>query len=385
MSATSRLIAGLSAAALAMTLAACGTDEASGSNSGSGASTNAASAGSAEAAAFIEKIRGEVTWPEPAKLSKPVDLKGKTVWWVPIGDGVPAIHASGIAMRTAVESAGGTLKLCDGKFNPSDIGNCLKSAGDQGADAVVSYFVDYATIPNAFDALAAKNIPILLAGAEKQPSVESKTLAFWDNGALTATMNQYAAAAGIVAAGESPDAIGIILKDTPYTAKATGAMVTKWKELCADCPINTIDHTTANADKLPSAISAALLKNPKANVIISPDDFMVPPILQAVRTSGRSDVKIVSSSGALPNMQNVKAGSQFGDVGLPANYMGWAIAHGLFQLLVGDKVSEPPVALRYFDSTNIGKLALTPEAYQSGEWYGNNAYVAAFKAVWGVS
>jgi ribose transport system substrate-binding protein len=364
-------------AAAAVALAACGSD----SNAvGQGVSKE----GTADARALIEALKDEVTWPEPAEVSTPVDLAGKTVWWVPIGDAVPGIHAAGEGFRSAVEAAGGSVKLCDGKFNPSDIGNCLKSAGDQGADAVVTYFVDYATIPNAFDALVDQEVP-LVVGAAQARKPNSDTLAFWDTAPLTTALTETVAAASIVASGSSPEGIAILLKDNPSTAAATEAMTDKWEELCADCKLATVDHTTANQDKLPSLISAELVKNPNATVILSPDDGLVPSITQAVKTAGRTDVKIVSASGALPSMQNVAAGTLHADVGLPTNYLGWSVAGALFQLMAGDPVSEPPLAIRYFDSSNIDSLELTPEAYESNEWYGDDSFEAAYKAAWGIS
>lgn len=375
------MLGAVGTAALVLSLAACGSESSSGGSSAGGGGSKEVSA---QAAAVIDKLTTEVTWPEPATLSASIDLKGKTVWWIPIGDGVAGINAAGKGFRSAVESAGGSVKMCDGKFNPSDIGNCLKSAGDQDADAVVTYFVDYSSIPNAFDELIDQGIPLVIGAAQAtKPSTDK--LAFWDNGPMTKALNESVAAASIVAAGSSPNGIAILLKDNPSTTTATKAMAKKWKELCPGCPLVEVNHTTANQDKLPSLISAELVKNPSATVILSPDDTLAPAITQAVKTAGRTDVKIVSSAGNLPNMQNVAAGSQFADVGLPTDYLGWNVAGALFQLMVGDPVSEPPVVMRYFDSSNIDSLELTAKAYQSSEWYGDNSFKAAFKTAWGLS
>ena len=40
---------------------------------------------------------------------------------------------------------------------------------------------------------------------------------------------------------------------------------------------------------------------------------------------------------------------------------------------------------RYFDSSNVGDLTLTPEAYLSNQWYGDDSYQAAYKSAWGLS
>lgn len=363
------------AAAAALVLSGCG----SAGTTAKGASPD----DTAAAKAVVDKLEAEVSWPKPAKLSKPIDLHGKTIWFVPISNGVPAIHAAGIAFTQAVRAAGGSVKMCDGQFNPSDMGNCLKSAADQRADAVVTYFIDYSTIPNAFKALTDKGIPVL-AGAAQAVRPATKTLAFWDNSAMTTGQNETVAAGALVAGGSSPNGIAMLLHDTPTTTTATKAMVSKWKQLCSGCAISTIDFTSANMDKLPSQISAELLKNPQANVILSPNDTFVPSITQALKIAGRTNIKVVSSSGDLANMQMVKSDSQYADVGFSVAYAGWSLANGLFQLVEGEKVTNPVLPIRYFDPSNIKDLSLTPSAYQAGAWYGDDSYIGAYKSAWGI-
>jgi ribose transport system substrate-binding protein len=374
-------------AVAALVLAACGAGESSNSStSPSGSGSASGSSPTAAAAAIIDPLKAPITWPTPTKLGKAVDVKGKTIWWVPIGDAVPVIHGFYTGFKQAVEAAGGTVKLCDGKFNPADIGNCLKQAADQNADAVVTAFIDYAMLPTAFDALTAKNIPVLIAG--EGPSggkTASAKLAFFDPSGHVNKMYETTAAAGIVNGGDKPNGLFLQLKDSSLTTNASAAGVAKWKELCPDCPIVGVDYTTANADKLPSAVSAALVSNPNVNVIMVPVDSFVPPVSQALKTAGKTDVKVVSTGGDLPNMQNVKAGTQAGDLGTPVIYSGWQYANALFQLLVGDTVApDDQLTNRYFDSSNVASLTLTPEAYLSNAWYGDDSYQAAFKTAWGV-
>ena len=375
-----------SAAIAALVLAACGAGEGSNS-SASPSGSSSASSPAAAAAAIIDPLKAQITWPEPAKLSKAVDVKGKTIWWVPIGDAVPVIHGFYEGFNQAVTAAGGTVKLCDGKFNPADIGACLKSAADQNADAVVTAFVDYAMLPAAFDALTAKNIPVLIAGeAPSGGKTASATLAFFDPSAHVKKMYETTSAAGIVSAGDKPNGLWLKLQDSSLTKDASDAGVAAWKALCPGCALATVDFTTPNADKLPSAVSAALVQNPDVNVIMVPVDSFVPPVTQALKTAGKADVKVVSTGGDLPNMQNVKAGTQAGDLGTPVIYTGWQYANALFQLLVGDQVvADANLTNRFFDSSNISGLTLTPEAYLSNQWYGDDSYQAAYKTAWGIS
>ena len=103
-----------------------------------------------------------------------------------------------------------------------------------------------------------------------------------------------------------------------------------------------------------------------------------------MKTAGKT-IKIVSTGGDLANMQNVKAGAQAGDLGTPVIYTGWTYANALFQLLVGDTVAPNSTLVnRYFDQSNVAGLTLTPEAYLTNAWYGDDSYTAAFKTAWGL-
>ena len=378
-------LAAVGVATSALALAACGSGESATTTtapSGSSASETSLSA----AAAFLDPLKATVSWPAPADLSAPVDVKGKSIWWIPIGDAIAEIHAQGEGFRQAAEAAGATVKLCDGKFNPADIGNCLSQAASQGADAVVTDYIDYAAVPTAFDALEKANVPVLIAGAVRPDGVSDTALrAFYDDSPTTVLMSQAVAAGALLAGGDAPNGLAIVLTDSDNTRAATEQLGIKWTELCPDCPVTSIEFSTANMDKLSSSVSAALVSNPDINVVMVPNDAFTGPVTQALKTAGKADAKIVSSGADLANMQSVKAGTQAGDAGGAGIHAGWAISNALFQLLAGDTVAPNNPVVRYFDSSNIGDLTLTPEAYLSNAWYGDDSYQDAYKAAWGIS
>ena len=151
------------------------------------------------------------------------------------------------------------------------------------------------------------------------------------------------------------------------------------------CQVATTDFTTANIDKLPAAVSAALVSNPDTNVVVVPVDSFVPPALQGIQSAGfAKKVKVVSSSSDVAGLQRVKDGQQASDLGTPVLYSGWRFAHGLMQFLAGDPVDpEQELITRDFTAANVGDLALTPKAYLSPDWFGGNAYEAKFLSAWG--
>ena len=390
-SAALRSKVGVSAAAAAvLLLAACGSSSGSTSTGSSapaaGGSSAAANDPIAGVKAELETLKAPVVWPAPVAPSKPLDIKGKTVWWIPIGDAVPVIHGIGEGFKQSVEAAGGTFKLCDGKFNPAEVGNCLKQAGEQNAGAVVTAFVDYAMLPNAFDALTSQGIPVLVGGVPASGNAKvGPKLGFFDPTQRVNGIYNTITKAGLATSGTKTNGLWLRLLDSTTTTNASDAGIATYKQICPSCALATVDFTTANIDKLASAVSAALVKSPDINTLFVPVDSFVPPAVQGAKTAGKNDLVVVSASGDLANLQAVKAGTQAGDFGNPVIYTGWTYGNALGQLLAGDTVTPDEKAVgRYFDSSNVSALTLTPEKYLTSDWYGDESFKAAFLAAWGI-
>jgi ribose transport system substrate-binding protein len=375
-------------AALATLLGACAQDSVKDKEpTGTAADSEA---GIEQAASLLESWAAPLTdYPEEPALSAPVDMAGKTVHIVALGDQIPVIHGVAVGLQDALAEVGATGKICDGKFNPTAVADCLKSAGDQGADAVVSLFVDYAMAGTAFDALADQGVKVLVGGVEPSGGRESDdTLAFYDNTGRVDALYEAMSVSAVANGGADAQLLWLKLMDSTTTRSASDKGIAKAHELCPTCGIATAEFTTANLDKLPSAVSAALVSNPKTNLLIVPVDSFVPPALQGVQSAGFGDkVKVISSSSDLAGLQRIKDGQQVSDLGTPVIYEGWKYANGLMQLMAGDEVAavEPEdMVTRDFNADNIGELDLTTEAYFTPDWFGDDAFKQGFLTAWGV-
>src|SRR5690606_6156761 len=155
------------------------------------------------------------------------------IWWVPIGASIPVINGFGEGVKEAVGRLGGEFRLCDGKFNPSDIGNCLKQAGEQKAAGVITAFIDYAMIPNAFDSLVDQGVPVLVAGVpptgDKQPS---ERFSFLDPTPQVMKMYETISKVGLVQNGSQTNGLWLRLLDSQLTTRGSDAGIAKFKELC---------------------------------------------------------------------------------------------------------------------------------------------------------
>jgi ribose transport system substrate-binding protein len=369
-------------------LAGCAQSGAKDTTAGTGTTADT-QAGIAEAKAAMAAFAQPLTsYPEEPALATPVDMQGKKVVIVPLGDQIPVIHGVAMGIEDAMTAVGATTSICDGKFNPTSVADCLKQAGDQGADAVVSLVVDSAMAGTAFDALAATGVTVLIGGVAPTGGRDAdSTLAFYDNTGRVKKLWDAMAASAVANGGADTQALILTLMDSSTTRDASAEAVKRFGELCPTCKVATAEFTTANLDKVPSAVSAALVKHPGTNTLIVPVDSFVPPALQGVQAAGKAGkLKLISSSSDLAGLQRIKDGQQVSDLGTPVISEGWKFANGLMQLLAGEPVQKADALVtRDFNAENVGSLDLSDSAYFTMSWFGDDSFKAQMLTAWGVN
>jgi ribose transport system substrate-binding protein len=329
----------------------------------------------------------EPEWPDVTPIAKPADLTGKTFTYVALGDQIPVIHGVGVGVTEALTAAGAQVKICDGKFNPTAVADCLKAAGDEKVDGVVSAFVDYQMAAPAFDALAAKGVKVIIGGvAPSAGRAADDTLAFYDNTPRVFALHEAMSNAAIAEGGEDTNVLWVRLMDSTTTTGASAKGIETFKKLCPSCGIAETEFTTANVDKLATSISAALVSNPDTNSIIVPVDSYVPPVLQGIQSAKfAGKVKVHSSSSDLAGLQRVKDGQQASDLGTPVLFEGWKFANAMVQLMAGQEVEKgDDFVTRAFTKANVGELTLDEKSYLTADWFGGDEYEQKFLTAWGV-
>jgi ribose transport system substrate-binding protein len=315
-------------------------------------------------------------------------LKGKTVWYVPIGSAIPTLAAIGTAMQTAFNKVGITLHTCDGKLLPTDIATCLSEAATQGADGVVTAFIDYTLVPNAFDNLVAKHIPVLVAGEQPDGGKTSTDKLGFYSTRTTDDLTQKLTAESVIS--DSNGAAKILylgVTDSPETKQEASYAKSFVAQHCAGCKFTEVDYNTAAISKLPSQVSAALISNRDTTYVVCETDLCAPNAVEGIQTAGdKNKVKLTSANGNLDSLQRIKAGNvQFSDAGVSSTYFGWQFADGILRMLTGSAPVSTTTVVRVFDSSNVRGLTLTPTAYQTNAWYGSDAYEQTFLSAWGMS
>jgi ribose transport system substrate-binding protein len=369
-------------------LGACAQND--GPGTAAGGTAEDSNAGVEQAKSHMDELAGPLTaasYPKEPALSNPVDMTGKKVLIVALGDNIPVIHGGAVGAGEALKALGATSEICDGKFTPTVVADCLHRAVDRRYDAVVTTFIDYAMAGAAFDEVEKAGIPVLLGGVAAPPDKKpSATLAFYDNTPRVNLLYQAMAEAAIATVGEDTNALWLRLTDSTTTTNASDAGIDRFEKLCPSCGLASTDFATANIDKMPGAVSAALLQHPDTNVLVVPVDSFVPPAMQGVQSAGLADkVKVVSSSSDLAGLQRVKAGEQSLDIGTSVIYEGWKLVNALEQLLAGDEVQKGDTMVsRVFTPDNVGDLTLDEASYFTTSWFGDDSFKDAFLTAWGV-
>jgi ABC-type sugar transport system substrate-binding protein len=380
-------------ALIAMVTTACGSSGSPKSNAPTTASTSASSPATSSLASLHADLatytQAVTSYAAVQQISGGVSaLKGKTVWYVPIGSAIPTLAAIGTAMQAAFSKVGITLHTCDGKLLPTDIATCLSEAATQGADGVVTAFIDYTLVPNAFNNLVAHHIPVLVAGEQPDGGkTSSSTLGFYSTRA-TDNLTQKLTMESIIS--DSNGAAKILyfgVTDSPETEEEAAYAKSFVQQNCSGCTFTEVDYNTAAIGKLPSQVSAALISNPNTTYVACETDLCAPNAVEGIQTAGYTNkVKLTSANGNLDSLQRIKSGDvQSSDAGVSSTYFGWQFADGVLRMLGGSAPVSTVTVVRVFDKSNVGSLTLTPAAYQTNDWYGSDAYEQTFLSGWGVS
>jgi len=383
------VLAGLVGAAM-FTVAACGSSGTSGAGATAGTSTSVTSSSIADLQADLAKHSDLVTTlPAVPPVSKASSLRGKTVWWVPLGSAVDA--SFGGAVRQGLGDLGIQVHTCDGQFLPTTVASCLHQAASQHADAVMTAYVDYKMVPTSFNALASAGIPVLIAGAvNDSDKQQSATFAFADTTQIQEVAARLALEEAIVDSQGSGHLMWVGLTDSSQLTSITDYAEQFVKTNCSGCTFTKIGITSANLPKLASEAGAALTANPDTNYVVVQADTATSSVAQAVQTAGlQSKVKIIGT-GPLPDtMADLQASSSpvFADAGVSLQYEGWAMDQSLVQMMTGTVPPEQITSLfRMFTRKNASGLPATADGMMSGQWFADGAAVAkTFTDAWGVS
>lgn len=384
------LVTATAAVATAALAAGCGSsDDNSSAAAPAPASTAAATttAAAASPVAAVEALVAKYRQPSnafvaPGPAVDASSLKGKTVWFIPLGAVIPALGVEAKGIQEAADGLGVTVKTCDGKLQPAAASACISQATKSGADGILIDSVTPQTVTTALRAAAAAKIPVVqMFGVAGTNDATTQFVSLEDRQSHAIAADWIIADSKGKANVVTSTSVGDLAAES--TVKNGGGA--EFASKCPDCTVTNVNITPTTVESLTAATSTALLKGPKIDYGLPEFDFLVPLFQRGVQQAGRtSKMKVVSTNGVLSSMQLVKSGKQAADGAGNRNYGGWQAMDAWIRLALGKpgptKQSIPP---RVFDATNIGTVKLTESASKSGEWFGDLAYKQDFLKLWG--
>jgi ribose transport system substrate-binding protein len=379
------LAAALTAIGVAATLALTGC--ASGTTSSGGSTTGTSGANIAAAKAVVTKYsKLDTTFVAPgAAISNVSSLAGKKVMFIPANGVVPYFDVSLNGIKSALAAAKITAIEYDAKANPSDAASCLNQVISQGYSAVIIDSLPPVIAEQAFEAVEKAGIPILLLSQSVPAGSRSNVQA---TGANYVQLLTIAADVITVDSKGTANTLGVAVNDSPITVQwVTQGAQPEFKANCPGCKFNVIYTKTTALQQLPSLVSAALLKTPATNYILPEFGAVLDGSIQGAQNASRTNVKIVSTTAGLDNVQRLKAGTELADVGFDLNAQGWYASDTLIRMMLKLPVdtSKTVITPRIFTKATVAGLDLTQAGWENSSWYGGTGYQEKLKALWGVN
>ena len=382
------------AAAVVLALAACSSSGSSSNSSSAGSTSNAmASASSSSSSALSAEVAqysaAVTSFASVSPVSGVSALKGKTVWYIPIGEATPLTSAIGTNMTAALAQAGIKVHLCDGQFLPTDIATCMSQAITGGAAGVVTSYVDYAALPTAFNNLVSHHIPVFVGGEPADGGKVSSAQLGFDDPSATMDLEQKLLVQSVIAHSDGKANILYVGNtDSASTEDAASYAKSVATQQCPTCAFTEIVYNTADLSKLPSQVSAALIAHPTTTYVVTELDPANASAVEGVQSAGYTNkMTLASAGGDLDVVQRVRAGQVLDDIALSPAYTGWQYADGIIRMLTGHNPApaEKVSLVRVLTTANTASLALTPTAYADNGWFGSTSYEQAYLKAWGVS
>jgi ribose transport system substrate-binding protein len=371
-----RAIAVLSLAGC-LAMVACGDDdEDEGGGSAAATSTTADSAVSADAQKIVHEFSSEVTWPGPDEPVKAPEGKKLTVI-ICGSQGITCVRV-GNGVKAAGEALGYSVKVVDGRSDPTVWNQAIRSAIADKADGIALAAIPPVVVTDAIAAAKKAGIPVA-AGLSTAGPVEVKAN---PNRPDIARAN----AAYLTEASEGKAKVLSVRDDEFPETKLTADLLPKELErLCKDCEIvDEVDFTLALASqRLASQVTQSLRNNPEIDYITLPFDTINVFVQQGIAAAGRKGkVKIVGVGGDPPSVQAIKAGDQISSLGEPGEWVGWMLVDGLVRGFAGQDV--PPLDEEVDTNYDVPQRFITADTELDPEgWQGGFDYEPKFKELWG--
>jgi ribose transport system substrate-binding protein len=344
----------------------------------------------AGAAAQIEEYRAI---PEFVPPGPPFDaageVRGKTIFEIPITSEVPFITAVEEGMRQAAEVVGAELVVYPNQGEPSQWAQGIRTAIAQKADAITLFAQNPKLLGPQIEQAEQAGIPVIVVRTtgEDEPCQADPGGDVYGTTCIPGPFEQ----AGrlevdwvIKETDGDANVLVITSSDANSTVSLLEGMRDEFETRCPACKVRYVDVPIPQwADRVQTEVQSALLADPGINYVIPIYDSMSQYVRPAILATGAGDRVRISTFNGTPFVLKMLQDENIVqmDVGENLAWVGWATMDQAFRLIAGEEpVESEHTPLRVFDDGNIDEAG-TPPQLDTG--YGD-AFVPGYKTLWGV-
>lgn len=381
-------------AILSLLASACGGTSASSvsNTTTSAATTNTASSPSqaqqvTAAKAEIAKYADIPTFTDPGPAIDVSKLRGKTLLVVQDNTIANALVEITKGVVDAGKIAGINVEVFNGQAIISTIDQGIQQGINQHVGAIIIAGVAPQLIPSSLAAANAAKIPVIgvLSG---QPSMTAPgegwgSAYFGASGPSYVELGRLIADTSIVNSPSSGVTAAAVVFNDP-TSKAVSTGINQVFSTCSVCHIVSTQDVEPQywPTKIGGSVSSAILANPKINYIFPAVDTMGIFATAGVSQAGASGrVSVVSDDASSPGTLGLvqKGPIYTADPGYSAPWAGWEALDQAMRAMSQMKPGNPEIPIRYFDKATLAGA----DVHHLSTLFGN-AYIAGYKALWGI-
>ncbi|MGE4426798.1 MAG: sugar ABC transporter substrate-binding protein [Solirubrobacteraceae bacterium] len=364
------------AAALALTVTACGDDDdepaGAGSSSSGGGDVVAATQAKLDGHDKADKI-GPTT---PIEEAIP---KGKKITFVNCG--APACVNFGKALKTGADVLGWKVTEIAAQPTPPSVQAAFDEAIRQRPDAVVSMGLGRDLYAKQLDRLGDMKIPVMSNTGTEETGEGG--IAFEPLGPKASAEAAARLADRTIVDLEGEGQIGsVLLGGFPVVKDYTEGYEREIEAACPDCSIKRLDIQPASLGKdAPQKIANFLRANPDLKGLFISYDLLASGLPAAAKAAGVTVPKSYSFAPDEPGIQALQTGERTAALIEPYNELAWQIVDALARTFTGRDVSESqPLQTLTIVSKDEGNLPKTADPFPAMV----EDYQSQFKRLWGV-
>ncbi len=329
------------------------------------------SGGGVSSSSYLKTVKGEVNnllRPKGTFVKEPTSSPStppgqKKIAFISCGQQVTACSTAWEAAQQAAELRGWKITLFDAKLDYPSASQGVRQAVAQGADGIISFFVDCQYFKAGLEDAKKAGVPVVAAESrdcnETSPGAPSlfSYVIHYGHGE---TYEQQSAAFARASAQYAVDKFNgqshalALMDDTPSIDPLVTAIQQIYAK-CAGCTLNMVRiPVSAYGSRLQGIAEQELAKDPQVNTLLNPYEATALEDYPAVRSSGReSKILTFMGEGGEAGLDLIRQGANGFAFAWPVPWDGgWAPIDALGRIFAGEKPVATGQGHQLIDATH---------------------------------